>query len=184
MIKGVPISVLPAEDDAAHAETERRDLAEFRAANRVIIVVFALDEPRYALLLSFVERVVRAVEITPLPKAPEIVLGIINVQGRIIPVIDVRRRFRLPAREMELEDRFIIASTPRRPVALLVDSVAGVRELTKRQMVGVEQSLPFAEYLKGVAKLEDNLVLVQDLDQFLSLDEENALNAALAGDQA
>jgi purine-binding chemotaxis protein CheW len=147
------------------------------------IVVFVLDEPRYALLLSSVERVVRAVEITPLPKGPEIVLGIINVQGRIVPVIDVRRRFRLPEREMELDDRFIIASTPKRLVALVVDSVAGVRELADRQMVSVERSLPFAEYLKGVAKLEDNLVLIHDLDQFLSLDEEKALDAALAGDQ-
>lgn len=184
MIKREPISVLPVEDDAARAETERRNPAEFRAANRVIIVVFALDELRYALLLSSVERVVRAVEITPLPKAPGIVLGIINVQGRIIPVIDVRQRFRLPAREIELDDRFIIASTPRRLVALVVDSVSGVRELADGQMVNVEQSLPFAEYLKGVAKLEDNLVLIHDLDQFLSLDEEKALDAALTGGPA
>lgn len=183
MIKREPITVLPVEDAADHAETERRDLAKSRAANRVVIVVFTLDEPRYALLLSAVERVVRAVEMTPLPKAPEIVLGIINVQGRIVPVIDVRKRFRLPAREMELEDRFIIASTPRRPVALVVDSVAGVRELADGQMVCVERSLPFAEYLKGVAKLEDNLVLIHDLDQFLSLDEEKVLNAALAAGQ-
>jgi purine-binding chemotaxis protein CheW len=143
--------------------------------------VFALDELHSALLLSAVERVVHAVEITPLPKAPEIVLGIINVQDRIIPVIDVRQRFRLPTREIKLSDRFIIARTSRRPVVLVVDFVEGVHELTDRQMVSVEQSLPFAEYLKGVAKLEDNLVLIYDLDQFLSLDEENVLDAALAG---
>jgi purine-binding chemotaxis protein CheW len=144
------------------------------------IVLFTLDEPRYALYLSSVERVVRAVEITPLPKAPEIVLGVINAQGRILPVLDIRKRFRLPAREISVDDRFIIARTARRPVALVVDSVAGVRELTDQQMVSVEQSLPFAEYLKGVAKLEDNLVLIHDLDQFLSLDEERVLDTALA----
>ena len=69
------------------------------------MVVFALDEPRYALLLSAVEKVVRAVEITPLPKAPEIVVGVINAQGRILPVLDIRKRFRLPAREMKPDDR-------------------------------------------------------------------------------
>ena len=58
------------------------------------IVVFALDEPRYALPLSAVERVVRAVEITPLPKAPEIVLGVINMQGQVVPAVDIRKRFR------------------------------------------------------------------------------------------
>ncbi len=61
-----------------------------------LYIVFTLDEQRYALHLSAVERVICVVEITPLPKAPEIVLGIINVGGQIIPVIDMRKRFRLP----------------------------------------------------------------------------------------
>ncbi len=72
-------------------------------------VVFGLDEHSFALRLSAVVRVVRAVEVTPLPRAPEIVLGVINVQGRITPVFDVRKRFRLPAREISLSDQFIIA---------------------------------------------------------------------------
>jgi purine-binding chemotaxis protein CheW len=141
------------------------------------IVVFTLDEPRCALYLSAVERVVRAVEITPLPKAPEIVMGVVNVQGRIMPVIDVRSRFRLPAREMRLDDRFIIARTSSRPVALVVDSVAGVLKLED----SAEQSFPFAEYMQGAAKTKDDLVLIYDLDRFLSLDEENMLDAALSG---
>ena len=144
------------------------------------MVVFALDEPRYALLLSAVEKVVRAVEITPLPKAPEIVVGVINAQGRILPVLDIRKRFRLPAREMKPDDRFIIARTSRRQVALVVDSVVGVHKLAEREMVSAKEALPFAQYLKGVAKVENNLVLIHDLDQFLSLDEERVLDPALA----
>jgi purine-binding chemotaxis protein CheW len=143
------------------------------------IVIFALDEPRYALYLSAVERVVRAVEITPLPSAPEIVTGVINVQGRILPVLDIRKRFRLQVREMKPDDRFIIARTPRRQMALVVDSVVGVHELTELETVSAKQALPFTQYLKGVAKLEDNLVLIHDLDQFLSLDEEQVLDSAL-----
>ncbi len=57
------------------------------------LVVFAFDEQRYALHLSAVERIVRMVEITPLPKAPEIVLGVVNVQGRIVPIVNIRKRF-------------------------------------------------------------------------------------------
>ncbi|MBF8302857.1 MAG: cheW40H-4 [Candidatus Dadabacteria bacterium] len=57
------------------------------------LVVLTLDEQRYALHLSAVERIVRVVEVTPLPKAPEIVLGVVNVQGQIIPVINIRKRF-------------------------------------------------------------------------------------------
>ena len=66
------------------------------------LVVFALDDQRYALHLSAVDRVVPMVRVTPLPKAPDIVIGVVNVQGRVIPVINMRRRFRLPEREAAL----------------------------------------------------------------------------------
>jgi purine-binding chemotaxis protein CheW len=144
------------------------------------IVMFTLDEPRYALYLSAVERVVRAAEITPLPKAPDIVLGIINVGGRVIPVLDIRKRFRLAAREMKPDDRLIIARTSQRQVAIVVDSVTGVRELTEAETVNARQAMPFARYLKGVAKLDGNLALIHDLDQFLSIDEECVLDISLA----
>jgi purine-binding chemotaxis protein CheW len=69
------------------------------------LVVFTLDARRYAVPLSTVERIIRAVEITPLPQAPEIVLGVINVQGRIIPVVNTRKRFRLPECDIRLSDQ-------------------------------------------------------------------------------
>jgi purine-binding chemotaxis protein CheW len=144
------------------------------------IVVFHVDELQYALDLSTVERVVHAVEITPLPKAPAFVLGVINVQGRVIPVVDVRKRFRLPEREMDLPDRFIIAHTSRRLVALLADSVTGIRELENREIVSAAEALPFAAYIRGVAKVGGDLVLIYDLDQFLSLDDEQMLDEALS----
>ena len=160
---------------------EERPMSADREQAQNQIVVFTLDKPRCALLLSAMERVVHAVEITPLPKAPEIVQGVINAQGRIIPVIDVRKRFRLPEREIRLDDQFIIARTSRRLVALVVDSVVGIREVADWEMVDARQSLPFAEYLQGVAKIEDNIILIYDLDQFLSLDEERLLDAAMSG---
>ena len=157
-------------------------MSELPRINQNPVLVFALDEPLYAVELSAVERVVSAVEITPLPKAPEIVLGVINAHGRILPVLNIRKRFRLPTREMKLGDRFIIARTARRVVALVVDSVIDIRDVSNRQMMSAESSLPFTKYLKGVAKTEDGLVLIYDLDQFLSLDEERTLDKALAGD--
>lgn len=143
-------------------------------------VVFSLDEQRYALNLSVVKTTVRAVEVTPLPKAPDIVVGVINVKGQIIPVVNVRQRFDLPEREMELSDRLIIAITSRRTVALLADAVMGVVELGAQQVVATEEVLPGVEYVEGVLKLPDGLVLIHDLDSFLSLDEESTLNAAMA----
>ncbi len=141
--------------------------------------VLRLADRLYALHLSAVQRTVRTVEITPLPKAPDIVLGIINVQGEVIPVVDIRKRFRLPLREMRLSDQIIIARTSRRTVALLADEAGEILE--RPEVVDAQRVVPGMEYVKGVVKLEDGMVLIHDLDTFLSLDEEAALDDALEG---
>jgi purine-binding chemotaxis protein CheW len=145
------------------------------------IVVFTLDDHRYALGLSAVERIVPVVEITALPRAPEIVLGVINVQGDIVPVMNVRRRFSLGEREIVLSDKLIIARTSHRRVVLLVDSVCGVRVVPREKMTGGKHILPEADYIEGAARLEEGLVLIHDLEKFLSLDEERTLQEAMTG---
>ena len=148
------------------------------------ILLFTLDEPRYALNLSTVERVVRAAEIIPLPKTPEVVLGVINIEGEITLVVDIRQRLHLPARELDLDDQFILARTARRRVALVVDAVVGTRELKDGERVPAVQVLPGAEYIHSVAKLDGNLVLICDLDQFLSFDEEEMVDEAMPRETA
>ena len=145
------------------------------------VAVFTLGDQRYALPLSTVERVVRVVEVTPLPQAPDIVLGVVNVQGRVVPVVNLRRRFRLPERAIALTDQLVIAHTTRRPVALVVDAVTGVLEYSAREAVGARDIVPGMEYVEGVVKLADGLVLIHDLDRFLSLDEATALDRAIEG---
>lgn len=151
-----------------------------------MVVRFTIGEPCCALPLSCVEKVIRAVEISPLPHAPEIVMGVINSAGTMIPVINVRRRFHFSDRALSVCDRFIIARTARRLIAMVVDSVEGISELTDEEMIPVEQTPPFADHLSGVAKLQGNLIMIYNLDQFLNLDEEenlkNALNMAKEGD--
>lgn len=146
------------------------------------IVVFTLSDQRYGLPLPAVDRIVRVVDITSLPKAPDIVLGVVNVQGRVIPVVDVRRRFGLPERELALTDQMVLARTARRPVALVVDSVGGVVEYSEQKAVEGGDILPDLPYLQGVVKLGDGLILVHDLDTFLSLEEQAGLDRALDGD--
>lgn len=143
------------------------------------LVVFALDDRRYAMRLSAVDRAVRMVDVTPLLKAPDIVLGVINVQGRVIPVVNTRHRFRLPQRDFLLTDHIIVARTDRRPIALVVDAVAGVVECSDQEMAAAESILPEIEYVEGVVKLQDGLILLHDLDRFLSLEEEESLGRAL-----
>ncbi len=143
------------------------------------LVVFGLDNQRYALSLSAVERIVPAVEVTPLPKAPEIVPGVVNVQGRIVPVFNIRKRFRLPERETNLSDRLIIAKTRKRTVALVANSVTGVVELPEGEVAAAETILPRLKYVQGVGRLPDGMIFIHDLDKFLSLGEEKTLVAAL-----
>jgi purine-binding chemotaxis protein CheW len=143
------------------------------------LVLFALDEQRYALALASVQRAVRVVNVTPLPKAPPSVLGIINVKGDVVPVYDLRRRFHLPEREIELADQLIIATTSRQTVALLVDSVSGVFEVAEEEITSANKILLEMEYVHGVVKLPDGLVLIHDLDRFLSPAEERSLDQAL-----
>jgi len=143
------------------------------------LVTFSLDDRAFALYVSAVQRIIRVVEVTALPKAPEIVVGIINLQGTVIPVFDIRRRFHLPAREMQLSDQLIIASTAKRTVALMVDSVNDVIEIPEEKIIAAEQILPELEYVEGVVKTEGGMVLIHDLERFLSLPEEKALDEEL-----
>ena len=105
------------------------------------IVLFTLDELNYALPLNNVLRVIPVVEIRFLPNAPEIITGIINVHGQIIPVIDIRKRFGLTEREIGLEDRMIIADTGKRQVVILADTVTGLIDLHHGQIIESSKEL-------------------------------------------
>ncbi len=143
------------------------------------LVVFSIDGQRFALRLAVVDRIERMVEITPLPKAPENVLGVVNRQGQIVPVFNLRRRLRLPERAVDPLDQLVFARTQHRSAALAVDAVEGVMEATERDLVASDAVLPGLEMLEGVAKLSDGLALIHDLDRFLSLKEEAALAEAM-----
>ena len=155
-------------------------LKDSNAAGRQV-VVFTLEGLRYALPLDRVQRVVRMVEVTPLPQAPRVVEGVINVEGEIIAVMNTRLRFGLPERHAALSDELLIAHARGRRVALHVDAVAGVAEYAESDIVAGEEVAPGARGLAGVARLADGLVLIHDLDGFLSGEEEQRLDEALHG---
>jgi len=155
------------------------DIRTARVSDPIQLVVFTLDGRRYALHLAVVECSLRMVDISPLPKAPDIVLGVINVQGRVLPVMNIRKRFQLPERDVSPDDQLIVARTSRRAVALAVDAVHGLVDRADQEIIAVGEILPGVKYVEGVMKLEDGLVLVHDIDRFLSLEEDRALNAAL-----
>jgi purine-binding chemotaxis protein CheW len=145
-----------------------------------LVVAFILGEQQYALPLTTVQRVVRIVEVTPLPKAPEIVLGVIDFQGNIIPVMNMRKRFGLSEPETKLSDQLIVADTARRSVALVVNSVTGVLERTTEEVTETEKIVPGAQYVEGITRLQGGIVFIHNLEHFLSGKEEQQLAGLLA----
>ncbi|MBI5741830.1 MAG: purine-binding chemotaxis protein CheW [Nitrospirae bacterium] len=145
------------------------------------LFIFKLEEQLYALRLASVERVFRIVEITALPKAPDVVFGVINVHGRIVPVMNVRKRFGLPERGPSLSDQLVLARTSRRSVALVAEGVQGIIEKNETDIIGREEIIPGIEHVEGVVKLEGGMVFIHDLDRFLSVEEEDTLDRAMEG---
>jgi purine-binding chemotaxis protein CheW len=112
------------------------------------------------------------------------VTGVVNVEGRVVPVLNVRERFGLPHKEITSSDQFLIARTARRPVILVVDEALGIVECSPSDVVEAGEIVPGLEQVQGVIKLENGLVLIHDLEKFLSLDEEKVLEDALSQEAA
>jgi purine-binding chemotaxis protein CheW len=146
----------------------------------VEILVFELTGQRYGIPLRGVREVVRAVAITPLPSAPAVIEGVINVRGALAPVFDLRARFGLPAKPLEPNDHLIIARARSRLIALRVDRAHWMLDVDDELVEDAARVVPQMQHIDGVAKLADGLVLIHDLDTFLSRAEEVALNRALA----
>jgi purine-binding chemotaxis protein CheW len=143
------------------------------------LVVFGVGSQRYAIPVAAVERVLPMVAVAPLPDAPSIALGAVNVEGRLLAVLDLQRRLGLPPREFGPSARLLLATTSRRTVALPVDEVLGVSEVPADEIVAPETALPGLSAVAGIAVLTDGVALIHDLEAFLSLEEERALQEAL-----
>jgi len=149
------------------------------ASTQLEVLVFEVGGQRYALRSPEVRELVRAVTMVALPKAPAIVEGIINVRGAVVPVLDIRTRFRLPAKAATHTDHLILAWAGPRLVALRADRALDLARLEAREVEDAKAVVPGADYVSGVAKLPGGLVLIHDLRTFLSQAEAVALDEAL-----
>lgn len=143
------------------------------------LVVFGIEGQRYALRLDTVERVLPMAAVSPLPKAPSVALGVINLHGQVVPVLDIRSRFSLPSCDYGITGRLLVARTHRRILALPVDEVVGVTEVAGDTVMPPGTVLPGIGYVAGIVALADGLIFIHDLGTFLSLDEEQSLAEAL-----
>ena len=143
------------------------------------LVAFRVDSQLYGLPLAAVERVLPMAELSPLPGAPPIALGVFCFQGRILPVLDIRRRFSLPGRDYGLDTHLLVARTARRTVVLPTDEVTGVLTVYPSAIVQRALIVPGVGHVAGIVQMSDGLLFIQDLEAFLSLEEEAQLAAAL-----
>ena len=160
---------------------EHRDA---QATTAVESLLFELSGQRFALPLTAASEVVRAVAVRKLPAIPSIVLGIIDVRGEIVPVLDVRVRFGFPHKPVEPEDQFLIGQAGRRRIALQVDRALGLAPLSMLTLARASNLPASISRLAGVAATSEGLVLIHDLETFLTQAENDALEIALAAESA
>lgn len=147
---------------------------------KLTLLVFQLDDQRYALRLSNVVRVLPMMEVTSLPGVPAVVVGAIDVAGRVIAVLDLRCRFGLPAREPRLSDVLIVVRTDRsRWFALPADSVVGLVERPDAEVTPTASIALGLRHVDGVVKIDQGMAWIHDADTFLSSSEQSQLRHAL-----
>lgn len=147
-------------------------------------LVFEVAGQRFALDLPVVQELARAVSVVPLPRAPAVVEGVIDVRGTLVPVLDLRGRFGLPASPLRPSDHLVLARAADRLVALRCDRAEGIVSLPAGEVEDARRAVPEAGYVAGVVRLPDGLVLVHDLRTFLSGAEGAALDDSLAAARA
>ena len=143
-------------------------------------LLFTIDSANYAVSADAVVEMVRAVAVVPLPGAPAAVAGIIDVRGSVVPVFDMRMRFGAPTSPVSPEDHFILIRAGGRTVALHVDNVVDLIEIDTNAIANASAQLPSTRYIAGAALLPDGMVLIHDVDTFLSSAENETLETALA----
>ena len=142
------------------------------------LVTFSVSDEEFGVDILKVQEIIRPMEITKVPKAPDFVEGVINLRGKVIPIIDLRKRFGIATREHDKNTRIIVIEINNMIVGFVVDSVSEVLRIPANT---VEPPPPVvagleSEYISGVGKLEDRLLILLDLDRLLSSEEQEALS--------
>jgi len=155
------------------------DVEENEGEQRLIqLVTFSIGEEEFGVDILQVQEIIRTMEITNVPRAPEFVEGVINLRGKVIPIVDMRSRFGLESKEHDKYTRIIVIENDMIIVGFVVDSVSEVLRLPAAQ---VQPPPPVvagmdSDYIDGVGKLEDRLLILLDLDSLLDNEEKEALS--------
>lgn len=135
------------------------------------LVVFRLGNEEYGADISQIREIIRAGDITSIPQAPEYVHGVINLRGQVTTVVNLRRRLSMPDREKDSNSRIVIVEVDHSTVGMMVDSVTEVKYINGSQVESFSGLLAAGEeqnYIRGVCKLKDHLLILIDLKHVLA----------------
>ncbi len=131
------------------------------------ILIYTIDDQKFALNLTSVDRVILPVEMTPIHSPRKDVMGAINIHGDVIPVINMRLLLNIPMKEMDLNDHFILCHMDHSRVALWVDSVKMVREAIEKELIPAQEVMPELDAVEYVLKDDEQITLLIDLEKLL-----------------
>lgn len=136
------------------------------------LVVFSLAGESYGVSIAVIREIITLRKVTPVPKSPDYMVGIINLRGRVIPVIDLRSRLMLPAAAAGGSSRIMVVELEGLTVGCVVDSVSEVLTVAEEVIDPPSAaSLAEADYLEGIAKLPDSLVILVSLEKAIGAGE-------------
>lgn len=147
--------------------------------NEIQVACFSLDENHYAVDIMRIREIIRPQKLTLLPKAPPFVEGVINLRGTVLPVIDLRKRFGLPARETDSGVRLLILRVAKQLLGLVVDNVTEVITIPAKDIKPPPQAAGGigAKYLIGVCLVDDSLIMLLNIDTILTAREASELGS-------
>jgi purine-binding chemotaxis protein CheW len=147
------------------------------------LVTFFLSDEEYGIDVRLVQEIIRVTEVTQVPRAPEFIKGVINLRGRIIPVIDLKRKLGLGEVAIATKTRVVVVRLRDRLVGLLVDGASQVLKVPVSTIEAAPDEVVEidANYIRGVAKLVERLIILVDLPKILGADLRESQSALPAG---
>ncbi len=141
------------------------------------LVVFDLNDEAYGVDISAVREIIRMQEITRVPRAPEFIEGVINLRGKVIPVVDLRKRFSMPKIERADEHRIVVVDVDGQDIGMVVDAVTEVSRIPSSSIESPSSVITTddSEYLTGIVKTDDKLIILLDIAKVITDSEATAL---------
>ena len=148
-----------------------------KSLNSIQIVCFKIGKEEYGLDILKVQEILKLPKVTRLPKSAEYIMGVIDLRGKVIPIIDLAKRFRIDEGRESLVRRAIVVDIRNKKVGLGIDSVSHVIKVDQKD---IEPPPPIVKgisgrYITGIAKLQEGFVIVLDIEQIFSSEEVSAL---------